>query len=242
MEPLVGISGSIDDQEYKQYIPRVYLQSALKAGTIPVVLSMDMSEAQIASCFGRIDGLLLTGGNDLDPLLFGESPVQAIQQVDPLRDRFEMMLVKEAYSRSMPIFAICRGLQTLNVALGGTLYQDLPTQYAASDGGQAILHRQTAPPQEPCHRVLFTEGSPLADIYHGDKIKVNSLHHQAVKTPAERLTVCATALDGVIEALYDANMPFVVGVQWHPERMADGAPLFEAFARACALYANEKDC
>ncbi|MDD3214418.1 MAG: gamma-glutamyl-gamma-aminobutyrate hydrolase family protein [Eubacteriales bacterium] len=242
MEPLIGISGSIDDQEYKQYTPRVYLKSSLKAGIIPTILSMDMNEEQITSCFYRLDGLLLTGGNDLDPLLFGESPVQAIMQVDPLRDRFEMMLVKEAYKRAMPVFAICRGLQTLNVALGGTLYQDLPTQYTASDGGQAILHKQTAPPQEPCHRVQFTAGSPLIDIYGRDRIKVNSLHHQAIKTPAERLTVCAAAEDGVIEAVYDASMPFVWGVQWHPERMADGAPLFKAFARACALYAARKEC
>lgn len=242
MEPLVGISGSIDDQEYKQYVPRVYLRSALKAGIIPTILSLDMNEEQISSCFERLDGLLLTGGNDLDPLLFGESPVQAINQVDPLRDRFEMMLVKEAYRRSMPVFAICRGLQTLNVALGGTLYQDLPTQYTASDGGRAILHTQTAPPQEACHRVHFTANSPLIGLYGRDKIKVNSLHHQAIKTTAERLTVCASAEDGVIEAVYDASMPFVWGVQWHPERMADGSPLFKAFAHACILYADEKEC
>jgi gamma-glutamyl-gamma-aminobutyrate hydrolase PuuD len=238
--PLVGVSGSIESDERKQYILRVYFRSVLKTNAIPVLLSLDMDREQIDACLSNLDGLLLAGGNDLDPMLFGESPSPALKQVDPLRDKFEIALIREAYRLRMPILAICRGLQTLNVALGGTLYQDLPSQYAAQDGANSILHEQAKPSHEPSHKVLLTLDTPLHAVFGKESLKVNSLHHQAIKQLAEPLSVAATAKDGVVEAAYDAHMPFVWGVQWHPERMANGAPLFAAFSRACAAYANGK--
>jgi putative glutamine amidotransferase len=238
--PVVGVSGSIQSDEYKQYIPRVYLRSVLSSGSIPVLLSLDLDEPQIAACLRDLDGLLLAGGNDVDPMLFGESPAPELKQVDPLRDRFEIALIREAYRQTMPILAICRGIQTLNVALGGSLYQDLPTQYTSPEGGRAILHNQTAPPREPSHRVYFPEASPLRAVFGQESVKVNSLHHQAIKKLADPLAVCATAKDGVVEAVCDTQKPFVWGVQWHPERMENGAPIFAAFSRACAVYAGGK--
>ena len=240
IKPLVGVSGSIDAEERKQYIPRVYLRSLLKAGVIPVLLSVDMDTKQIKSCLSRLDGVMLSGGSDLDPALFGEEPLPETSRISTIRDQLEIRLVREAYSLSMPVFAICRGIQTLNVALGGSLYQDLPTQYASPDGKQVILHNQQASAKETSHRVAFPMGSPLHAIFAKDSIKVNSLHHQAIKAVAAPLTVCAYAEDGVIEAVYDANKPFVWGVQWHPERLAAGTPLFTAFSRACQDYAQGK--
>ncbi|MCE5343803.1 MAG: gamma-glutamyl-gamma-aminobutyrate hydrolase family protein, partial [Eubacteriales bacterium] len=122
-----------------------------------------------------------------------------------------------------------------------TLYQDLPTQYAAPEGGRTIMHKQRTPSQEPSHKVIFPQGSPLQAVYGKESIKVNSLHHQAIKQLAPPLSVCATARDGVVEAVYDPCKPFVWAVQWHPERLASGAPLFNAFSRACAGYVSGKE-
>lgn len=234
--PMIGVSGSLEKDERKQYIPRYYMTSILKAGGIPVLLSVDMDEAQIAVTFNHLDGLMLSGGNDVDPMLFGESPMTGLDLVNPVRDQLEMNLISEAYRRSMPILAICRGMQSLNVALGGTLYQDLPTQYSTPDGGRAMLHTQTSPDRFASHTIDLPQDSPLRQIF-GDKIiGVNSFHHQAVKALAPALSVGARAADGVIEAVYDTHVPFVYGVQWHPERMTEGKPLFAAFVQACDQY------
>ena len=238
--PIIGISGSIEKDESKQYIVRDYMTSLLKAGAIPLLLSVDLEEAQIALCLSQLDGLMLSGGNDVDPMLFGESPAHGLDQVNPIRDRLEMNLIAEAYRLSMPVLAICRGLQTLNVALGGTLYQDLPSQYLAPDGGRSILHSQTAPSRYASHLITVEPETPLRNIFGADQIGVNSYHHQAIKALAPALTVCARAGDGVIEAVYDPSKPFVLGVQWHPERMAEGAPLFHAFAQASAQFASTR--
>lgn len=238
--PMIGVSGSIEKDEGKQYIVRAYMTSLLEAGALPVLLSIDMDEPQIDLCLNRLDGLVLSGGNDVDPLLFGESPANGLDQVNPIRDRLEMSLIGDAYRRSMPVFAICRGLQTLNVALGGTLYQDLPTQYTAPDGSKPILHTQTSPSRFASHMITVDEPSPLRSIFGEGLIGVNSFHHQAIKALAPALTVCARAADGVVEAVYDANKPFVLGVQWHPERMREGAPLFHAFVEACETFSLGK--
>lgn len=238
---MIGVSGSLEQDESKQYIVRAYMTSLLKAGAIPVLLSVDMDEKQIAICFNHMDGLLLSGGNDVDPLLFGESPASGLDHVNPIRDKLEMILIAEAYRRQMPILAICRGLQSLNVALGGTLYQDLPTQYTAPDGSRAILHSQTSPSRYASHMIELDPQSPLRDVFKQETIGVNSFHHQAIKGLATKLTVCARAADGVIEAVYDREQPFVYGVQWHPERMKEGAPLFGAFSAACIQYAHGKE-
>ena len=238
--PMVGVSGSIEHDEGKQYIVRAYMTSLLEAGAIPLLLSVDMDDEKISQCFDRLDGLVLSGGYDVDPMLFGEEPASGLDQVTPIRDRLEMKLVDVAYRRGMPILAICRGLQTLNVALGGTLYQDLPSQYTAPDGGRAILHSQTSPSRYASHLVTLAEDTPIRRIFGVPSIGVNSFHHQAIKALAPPLTTCAVAADGVIEAVYDADKPFVLGVQWHPERMKEGAPLFCAFADACLDFAGKE--
>ena len=236
--PIIGVTGSIEDDEHRQFINSNYLTRLLKAGMIPMVLSLDMDAAQIALCLDRLDGLLLSGGNDVDPMIFGESPTTGLGSVSPKRDRLEMHIVTEAYRRKMPILAICRGIQSLNVALGGTLYQDLPSQYHAPDQQSPLLHAQTAHERYPSHKVTVTPDTPLFAIYQEHELAVNSFHHQAVKAVAPPLRVCARATDGVVEAVYDPDKPFVLGVQWHPERMKEGMPVFHAFEKACAEYAG----
>ena len=238
--PMIGVTGSIEEDERRQYINSNYLSRLQKAGAIPVLLGMGMSSEQIAQCLDRLDGLMLSGGNDVDPMIFGEAPAMGLGKVSPKRDKLEMRLIREAYRRDMPIFAICRGLQSLNVALGGTLYQDLPTMYLSPESGPAILHSQTAHERYASHAISLGAGTPLHALYGTDTIKVNSFHHQAIKALAPQLSVAARATDGVVEAVYDAGKPFVLGVQWHPERMKEGTPLFDAFVEACAHYQQGK--
>jgi putative glutamine amidotransferase len=231
--PMIGVTSSIEEDERRQYINANYLTQVLKAGAIPVVLSMDMDADQMSVCLDKLDGLLLSGGNDVDPMIFGEPPAKGLGQVNPKRDRLEMQLIRYAYERDMPIFAICRGVQSLNVALGGTLYQDLPSMYLSPDNEPAILHSQTAHERYASHSVELMADTPLRTLYGEETICVNSFHHQAIKVLAPHLSVAARATDGVIEAVYDAAKPFVLGVQWHPERMKEGAPLFRTFVASC---------
>jgi len=234
--PIVGVSGSIKQDESGQFINANYLANVLAAGAIPVVLCLDMDAAQVAQCLDRLDGVLLCGGNDVDPSRFGESPAVGLGEVNPKRDRLENYVIAEAYRRGMPLLAICRGVQMLNVALGGTLYQDIPTQYLAHTGTQPLSHASLADASNPMHDVRVVQSTLLHTLYGADALCVNSFHHQAIKSLSPRLQVAARSADGVVEAVYDSTQPFVLGVQWHPERMAEGAPLFQAFAAACDRY------
>ncbi len=217
--PLIGVSGSIDAEETRHFILRDYLTAVIAAGGVPVLLSPDMEGDMLEDCLARLDGLLMAGGNDVSPALFGEPPVEALGEVNPLRDGFEMRLVRLAAARLMPVLGICRGVQAMAAALGGSLWQDLPSQYRTADGNPPIAHRQTSPGRYASHTVSVLPGTLLARLTGGaETLRVNSFHHQAVKVPGS-LRVCALAPDGVIEAVEDASLPFFLGVQWHPERM-----------------------
>ena len=189
-----------------------------------------------------MDGLLLTGGDDVAPTRYGEQAHPAVKEVAPERDEFELALVQEARRRGMPILAICRGMQVLNVASGGSLVQDIPSQVTG-----AIDHRQQVPPHQSfdmAHEVWVDKDSLLAKLLRerlvdADTCSVNSRHHQAVKRLAEGFKVSATAPDGVIEAIEDSSGAFCVGVQWHPEnfyRTGEFRPLFEGFVEAAARH------
>ena len=189
---------------------------------------------------GGLDGLLLSGGSDLDPCYYGEEAVPELGATVPERDAFEMNLVEHALRSGMPIFGICRGMQVLNVALGGTLYQDLPSQM---DHSVLLGHRQETPKWQPTHEVDVDAGSQVAGIMGTGELKVNSYHHQAVKDLASGLVAVAHAPDGVVEAVEwrDLSQRWLVGVQWHAEAMRDAAPqhrkLFEAHVSAAESHA-----
>lgn len=186
------------------------------------------------------EGLLLTGGDDLAPSRYGEPSHPTVIEVAPERDEFEIALVKEARRLGMPIFAICRGVQVLNVACGGTLVQDIPSQV-----GTSLNHALKVPPHtsfEYAHEIWLENDSLLAKLMQerlsgSDSLSVNSRHHQAVKDLAPGFRVVATAPDGIIEAIEDPSMRFCLGVQWHPEnfwRTGEFRPLFEGFLEAAA--------
>ncbi len=192
----------------------------------------------VAAALEGVDGLLLTGGDDVAPTRYGESVHPAVVEVAPERDQLEIELVKVARQRRMPIFGICRGLQVLNVACGGTLVQDIPTQVTG-----ALNHKLSGPSHqsfELAHEIWIEKDSLLARLMKerlndADSCEVNSRHHQAVKDAAPGFQVSATAPDGVIEAIEDPKLRFCLGVQWHPEnfwRTGEFRPLFEGFVEA----------
>jgi len=238
--PLIGISGSIDKDETEHFIMRSYTSALLQAGAAPVLLSPDMEGETLQACLDRLDGVLLAGGNDVSPVMYGATPVQELGEVNPLRDRFEMRLVKEAIERRMPILGICRGIQSLNVALGGTLWQDLPSQFRTAEGGKPILHSQTSRACYNSHEVTIEEGTLLHKIAGDTVIWTNSFHHEAVEKPAPGLRITAHTADGVIEAVEHEELPYCIGVQWHPERsVADNEharALFASFVEAASAY------
>ena len=242
--PMIGIAGSINKDEDTHHIPRAYMRALRNSGGIPVLLTYDMEGEALEKCLDRFDGILLAGGNDVDPALYGEAPVQMLGEVNPPRDAFETRLIQAAVKRRMPILGICRGIQILNTVLGGSLWQDLPSQFRTAEGNPPILHSQTARGYHRTHSVTAVEGTLLHSIEMDLTFRVNSFHHEAVKVPAPCMRVAAYAEDGVIEAIEHPDMPFCMGVQWHPELFFDrdihSSALFDAFTYAAAAYGESK--
>ena len=214
--PLIGISANTADIDLT--LRRVYCDQIVRAGGVPMVLPpVDDAEVLINMLEG-IDGLVLTGGADYNPLWYGEQPEKELHTINSTRALPELLLTRLAFNRQIPILGICRGVQTMAIALGGNLVQDLKTP---------LKHSQDAPRSEATHSVTITEGSTLYGLY-GQETFVNSFHHQAVKDCGSHLHVVATAPDGVIEAVESTEQKALMGVQWHPEWMGDeGLKLFE---------------
>ena len=214
--PLIGISANTADIDLT--LRRVYCNQIVRAGGVPMVLPpVDDAEVLINMLEG-IDGLVLTGGADYNPLWYGEQPEKELHTINSTRDLPELLLTRLAFNRQIPILGICRGVQTMAIALGGNLVQDLKTP---------LKHSQDAPRSEATHSVTITEGSTLYGLY-GQETFVNSFHHQAVKDCGSHLHVVATAPDGVIEAVESTEQKALMGVQWHPEWMGgEGLKLFE---------------
>ena len=233
--PLIGITNCRQIEDYRQSVLHVggevrVLEPQARAAGAEVDVDTDI--------LSGVDGLLLTGGEDLAPARYGAEPHPTISDVNPARDEFELNLVADARRRGMPIFAICRGIQVLNVACGGTLVRDIPTEVKG-----ALAHRLQIPPHEAyslAHEVWLDKDTLLARLMRerlsdADSCDVNSRHHQAVEKVAPGFVASATAPDGVIEAIEDPSARFCLGVQWHPEnfwRTGEFRPLFEGFLEA----------
>lgn len=225
---LIAITSCRKLEDYKQAVLHV-------GGDVRVVDATTGVEGALDGAAG----LLLTGGDDVEPSQYGEAAHASTMAAEPGRDEFELALVQAARERQLPIFAICRGVQVLNVACGGTLVQDIPSYVT---GG--VKHSLTVPPNTPytlAHEVWIEKESLLSRLLGeritGDSCDVNSRHHQSVKSVAPGFRVSATAPDGVIEAIEDPVSPFCIGVQWHPEnfwRTGEFRPLFEAFIEAAS--------
>jgi len=215
--PLIGVttSLSIGTSPERAYVNSAYLFAVQQAGGVPVPLPPQLSAASLTRLARGLDGLLLTGGGDVDPALFGEAPHPTVDEVAPARDTLETAVVRIALERGLPVLAVCRGVQILNVALGGSLYQDVD-----SDPGTAIRHRQAEPRDHATHPVSVKSGSRLAETLGVDELDVNSMHHQAVKALGEGLVPVAWAPDQLIEGVEMTDSSrFVLGVQWHPEEL-----------------------
>jgi putative glutamine amidotransferase len=247
LAPIIGVTASLREDLEPTVPPRPlghfvradldYVAGVVGAGGAPVVLP-PIAEAAEEMVRG-IDGLLLSGGSDLDPGYYGEEPLPELDVIIPERDAFEMACLGHALERGVPVFGICRGLQVLNVALGGTLYQDLPSQLEEG----SIAHRQHMPKWQWTHEVEVDTGSEVAKIMETTELRVNSYHHQAIKDLAEPLVAVARATDGVIEAVESGDLSerWLVGVQWHAEAMRDVGPehrnLFKAHVAAAERHA-----
>lgn len=211
-----------------------YVEAVRRAGGDPRVI--DPGAGEPADVMGTIDGLLLTGGADVNPALYGETRHQMVEDAEPGRDEYEMALSRLAVVRNIPVLGLCRGAQVLNVAMGGTLVQDIPTQVP-----DALSHTVTDTPITLGHEIWVSRGSGLwraleERLSEDDVCEVNSRHHQAVARLADGFEVSATAPDGVIEAIERPGLRFCIGVQWHPEnfwRTGEFRCLFEAFVEAC---------
>ncbi|HUY76623.1 MAG TPA: gamma-glutamyl-gamma-aminobutyrate hydrolase family protein [Ktedonobacterales bacterium] len=218
---------------------RAYAQAVVWAGGIPLFIPPQDDDALddiCATLCERLDGLLLSGGADIDPAFYGEERLPVCEETEPERDRLELALTRQALAQGTPIFGICRGMQLLNVACGGALYQDLPTQ--APESQRHTWGDKDHSRDYRAHSIEVAPGSRLAALLGAHAHSVNSLHHQAVSRPGDGLAITAWAPDGVAEGLELRDHPYALAVQFHPEELAPTDPashaLFVAFVEACA--------
>ena len=227
--PIIGITGNYDEHTCK--LADGYYRSVQKAGGVPVIIPPLSDTDSIINTLEHIDGLLLSGGADYNPLYANEEPIPALHGINSERDLPELLITRLAYNRQIPILGICRGIQTLAMALGGKVLQDI--------GQSGIKHSQDADRSEPTHSITVEQGSTLFNIYkQEEKLYVNSFHHQAVGDAGPLLRISATAPDGTIEAIESNEYKSILGVQWHPECLAEGLPLFQWLVLQATDYRN----
>lgn len=223
--PVIGITGNYTQETCT--LAEGYYQSVLKAGGIPFIIPPFYETDRLGELLDRLDGIIFSGGGDINPLLLGEEPIKELHSITPERDQQELLLARLAYDRQIPMLGICKGIQIINAALGGTLYQDIHTQME----GIRIKHSQDQDRRYPSHQVTISRGSILEKIF-GTELAVNSFHHQACKSAAPGLKVTAMSSDGVIEAIESDEFKSIMGVQWHPEtyilrNSTEMLPIFE---------------
>lgn len=243
MRPLIGITGWKNKTARAlgpplQCATETYVHAIHEVGGMPVILPTVMRAEDWPVLMERLDGLLLSGGGDIHPSYYGQAPEAQLGRVDEDRDIAELGITRMAVGGGLPLLGICRGQQTLNVALGGTLYQDIPTHIP-----DALKHAYVPgrPMGQRAHTVTLEADSRLAQILGGTTLEVNSAHHQAVHAPGDGVRIVGHASDGVVEAIEFPDHPFCLSVQWHPEAMVPLAeemwPLFEAFVTAASKSA-----
>ena len=226
-QPVIGITGNYDDLTCK--LGQGYYKSVVAAGGVPVIIPPVADTDTIVNTLERIDGLILSGGGDFNPLWTGEEPSTKLGGINKERDLPELLITRLAYNRQIPMLGICRGIQTLAIALGGEVAQDI------SDAA-TVKHSQNADRSEATHSVTIEPDSILAQLYNHERIAVNSFHHQAVKAAGEKFRVVAKATDGIIEAIESSEFKSILGVQWHPECLETGLPLFQWLVAEASAY------
>ena len=231
-KPLIGLVPLWDEQKDSYWMLPGYMDGVSRAGGLPIILPLTGDPAEIEQLTALCNGFLLTGGHDVSPSMYGECAVPECGATCFERDSMESILLRQVLKLDKPVLGICRGIQFLNVALGGTLYQDLPTQHHSS-----VIHRQKPPYGEPSHTVTVMPETPLKELLGKEQLAVNSCHHQGIRDLANDLRPMAVAEDGLVEAVYLPSACFVWAVQWHPEFFPaeDWASnlIFKAFVEEC---------
>lgn len=235
--PRVGITMRLELSTDRFYLGRYYSEAVEAAGAVPVHISLIPQPEYITAVMASLDGILLPGSDsDVDPLRYGGQPHPQLGTVVPVKDQTDLLVLEEIERRNLPLFAICFGMQILNVARGGTLIQDIATQLP-----NAIKHEQGAPRDRPSHSISLDKNSLLAALAKAPEAVINSHHHQAIETVGNNLKATAWASDGLIEAVEDTRPDrFALGVQWHPElgwqQDELSQTLFNRFVQVCAAY------
>ena len=231
-EPIIGLVPLFDDEKDSLWMLPGYMDGIVDAGGIPIMLPLTSEKATIDQLLDTVDGIIMTGGHDVSPDIYGEEKLEDLVVCNEARDSMEKELLKQALEKDIPILGICRGIQFINAFLGGTLYQDLGKQHPSE-----TEHHQKPPYDVPVHKVKLISDSKLYGLLRKDVIGVNSYHHQAVKEVAGTLKVMAISEDGLVEAVELPEKRFVWAVQWHPEfsyRVDDNSKLiFREFVKHC---------
>ena len=233
MRPIIGVLAEIDN-ELNTRVQNPYIHAIEMSGGIPVLFPYVDEDETIERLVNICNGFFFTGGVDIDPWRYGEEPSENLGTLQESRDDFEFRVFQRVIKTSKPILAICRGAQLINVALGGTLYQDIPSEIDTK-----IAHKQSEPKFSPSHDVKIIVDTPLHGMMQTEQIKANSFHHQAIKRLGKGLEIMAVAEDGIVEAVYLPKSQYGRAYQWHPERLFEtdmhNRMIFEDFIRACKI-------
>ena len=234
-KPLIGVLPLIDYERESLWMVPGYMDGISRAGGLPLMLPLTKDTADIKRLCGLFDGFLFTGGQDVSPSFYGKEKLETCGQISPERDKMEAELLKEAIAADKPVLGICRGIQFINAALGGTLYQDLPTEHPSG-----TEHHQSPPYDVPAHQDIILKNTPLygllEDLMQDEKVWVNSYHHSAVKELSPKLRAMAVSTDDIVEAVYCPGQIFLWAIQWHPEfdyeKNEASRRIFSAFVNA----------
>ena len=231
MKPIIAVLAEIDN-EFNTRVQNPYINAIESTGGIPILFPYVSKSETVEHPVDICDGFFFTGGADIEPNRYGEEARETAGDIQKHRDEFEFNVFQRLIKTSKPILSVCRGAQLINVALGGTLYQDIPSEVETK-----ISHRQSEPKFSPSHDIRIITDTPLYEMMRTERIKGNSFHHQAIKTLGKGLEIMAVAEDGIIEAVYSSEMQYLRAYQWHPERLikadAQNRMIFEDFIHAC---------
>lgn len=237
-KPIIGIGSDIlatPGRRDRVFAYTAYIESLRRAGAVPVLIPPQPENA--ADLVESLDGIVLAGGDDCDPAVYGEEPHPSVEPMDPRRQENDLMLARTARDRGIPTLGICLGVQIMNIVAGGRIIQDIDSQVGTS------IEHASVPEDRARHDVKIVDGTRLASILGARTLEVNSSHHQAIRSAGQGLRVTAQAPDGIIEGLEDPKHPFYVGVQWHPEDMPgeeSATTIFRAFVEAAREYAAKR--
>lgn len=228
MKPIIGLTSHYEHLINRKMIKvnNTFVNAVVDGGGVPIVIPIIKELRDIDRYLDLVDGLIFTGGEDVSSLFYGEEPIKEVDTICLARDKMELELFKKAYERSIPILGICRGLQLINIALGGTLYQDINVQLPNSLG-----HMCSHNINQGYHNINIAEDSLMFDIFNVEKLPVNSQHHQSIKKIGGNLKITSISSDGIVESIESINDKFVLGVQFHPEAMIESDNKFKKFFR-----------